>query len=86
MPGLASYICIALYPSEKYEQSNVVYVGIMSLPADPKDTVLLALKRLHKKLIIELGFKWLVVVALGMPKHKKYFRPSDGSMVVTCSG
>ena len=55
LPGLAIYIRTAFYPS------NVVYVDVMSLPADSKDTLLIALKNLHANFIVKL-FKWLVVV------------------------
>jgi hypothetical protein len=37
-------------------------VNIMSLPADSKETLLHALKNLHATFIVELGFRWLVVV------------------------
>ena len=55
LPGLATYIRTALHPSEKYD---VVYVDILSLPADS----LIALKNLHANFIVKLHFKWLVVV------------------------
>ena len=40
----------------------MVYVDIVSLPADSKDTVVLVLNKLHKTFIVELGFRWLIVV------------------------
>ena len=39
-----------------------MYVDIISLPADSKDTVLRVLNKLHKTFIVELGFRWLIVV------------------------
>ena len=62
LPGLTSYLSAALYSSDTYEQSKVVYVDIMSMPADSKDTVLCVLKKLHTSFILELGFRWLIVV------------------------
>ena len=44
LPGLASCISGFLYRSEDVEESNVVYVDIVSLPADSKDTILQVLK------------------------------------------
>ena len=62
LPGLTSYLSAALYSSDTYGQSKVVYVDIMSMPADAKDTVLCVLQKLHTSFILELGFRWLIVV------------------------
>ena len=43
-----------------------MYVDIMSLPADSKDTMLQVLNGLHKRFIAGCGFRWLIVV--GDPK------------------
>ena len=53
LPGLPTYIRAALYSSENCEKSNVVYVDIMSLPADSSIAC--------TKQILLLN-KWLVVV------------------------
>ena len=39
VPGTTSYLHAVLYTGDKFEQSKVVYVDIMSLPADSKDTL-----------------------------------------------
>ena len=39
-----------------------VYVDIMSLPTDSKDTILRVLRNVHKTFIIEQGFRWIIVV------------------------
>ena len=39
-----------------------MYVDIVSLPADSKDTVLRVLRDLHTTFIIQLQFRWLMVV------------------------
>ena len=62
LPGLTSYLSAALYTNDKYEHSKVVYVDIVSLPADSKDTVLCVLNNLHESFIKQLGFRWLIVV------------------------
>ena len=62
MPGIASYLQSALYSSDTHEQSKVVYVDILSLPADSKDTVLRVLNNLYNGFIVGLGFHWLIVV------------------------
>ena len=59
--GITSYLHAVLYTGDKFEQSKVVYVDIMSLPADSK-TLLRVLNTLHKSFIVELGFRWLIVV------------------------
>ena len=40
----------------------MVYVDIVSLPADSKDTVLRVLNKLHTTFIHNLGFRWLIIV------------------------
>ena len=50
------------YSNDQQEESEVVYVDIVSLPADSKDTVLRVLKYLHTTFILNLGFRWLIVV------------------------
>ena len=60
LPGLSSFISAAY--NDCVEQSNVVYVDIVSLPADSKDTVLRVLNKLHRIFIVEEGIRWLVVV------------------------
>lgn len=60
LPGLSSFISVAY--NDCVEQSNVVYVDIVSLPADSKDTVLRVLNKLHRIFIVEEGIRWLVVV------------------------
>ena len=78
--GITSYLHAVLYTGDKFEQSKVVYVDIMSLPADSK-TLLRVLNTLHKSFIVELGFRWLIVV--GDARHITVF---DINMVVKCSG
>ena len=60
--GITSVLGLLLYANDKFEKSNVVYVDIASLPADSKDTVLHVLNKLHNTFIVELGFRWLIVV------------------------
>ena len=62
MPGIASYLQSALYSSDTHEQSKVVYVDILSLPADSKETMLRVLNNLYNSFIVGLGFCWLIVV------------------------
>ena len=62
MPGIASYLQSAMYSSDTHEQSKVVYVDILSLPADSKETVLCVLNNLYDSFIVGLGFRWLIVV------------------------
>ena len=62
MPGIASYLQSALYSSDTHDQSKVVYVDILSLPADSKDTVLRVLINLYNGFIVGLEFHWLIVV------------------------
>lgn len=62
LPSLTSFLSASTYTNDKFEQSKVVYVDIVSLPADSKDTVLQVLCKLHAKFIVELGFLWLIVV------------------------
>lgn len=62
LPSLTSFLSASTYTNDKFEQSKVVYVDIVSLPADSKDTVLQVLCKLHAKFIVELGFRWLIVV------------------------
>ena len=59
--GLSSFLSAAY--NDCVEQSNVVYVDIVSLPADSKDTVhVLNRLKLHRIFIVEEGIHWLVVV------------------------
>lgn len=60
LPSLASFLSAIQYSSIQLEESNVVYVDIVSLPADSKDTVLRFLRGLHT---IQLQFRWLMVVS-----------------------
>ena len=62
LPGLTSFLSGMQYSNDKQEESNVVYVDIVSLPADSKDTVLRVLNKLHTTFIHNLGFRWLIVV------------------------
>ena len=57
MPGIASYLQSALYSSDTHEQSKVVYVDILSLPADSKETVLRVLNNPYNSFIVGLGFR-----------------------------
>ena len=75
LPSLSSFLSAAY--NDCVEQSNVVYVDIVSLPADSKDTVLRVLNKLRRIFIVEEGIRWLVVVG----DAKTYV-----SMVVNCSG
>ena len=60
LPGLSSFLSAAY--NNCVEQSNVVYVDIVSLPADSKDTILRILNKLHHIFIVERSIRWLVVV------------------------
>ena len=62
LPSLALFISASTYTNDKCEQSKVVYVDIVSLPADSNNAVLQVLNKLHAKFIVELGFRWLIVV------------------------
>ena len=62
LPGLTSFLSAMQYSNDQQEESNVVYVDIVSLPADSKETVLRVLKNLHTTFILNLGFRWLIVV------------------------
>lgn len=59
LPSLASFLSALQYSSIQHEESNVLYVDIVSLPADSKDTVLRVLRDLHTTFIIQLQFRWL---------------------------
>ena len=83
LPGLSSFISVAY--NDCVEQSNVVYVDIVSLPADSKDTVLRVLNKLHRIFIVEEGIRWLVVV--GDAKTYDILQNLRREyMVVNCSG
>ena len=60
LPGLSSFLSAAY--NNCVERSNVVYVDIVSLPADSKDTILCVLNKLHHIFIVERSIRWLVVV------------------------
>ena len=60
LPGLSSFLSAAY--NNCVERSNVVYVDIVSLPADSKDTILRILNKLHHIFIVERTIRWLVVV------------------------
>ena len=62
LPGLASCISGFLYSNEDVEESNVVYVDIVSLPADSKDTILQVLNKIYSKFVGELRNRWVIVV------------------------
>lgn len=62
LPGLPSFLSAVNYTSDHAEQSNVVYVDIVSLPADSKDIVLHVLTNLHCIFIVGEGIRWLIVV------------------------
>ena len=62
LPGLASCVSGLLYRNEDVEESNVVYVDIVSLPADSKDTILQVLNKIYSKFVTELRNRWVIVV------------------------
>ena len=62
LPGLTSFLSAMQYSNDQQEESKVVYVDIVCLPADSKETVLRVLKYLHTTFILNLGFRWLIVV------------------------
>ena len=53
LPGLSSFLGTAY--SNSIEQSKAVYVDIVSLPVDSKDTVLRVLNKLHYIFIVKEG-------------------------------
>ena len=57
LPGLPSFISNTNYSGD-VEHSNVIYVDIISLPADKKDTVLRVLDKLHTIFIVKEGARW----------------------------
>ena len=61
LPELPSFLSAMKYTSGNNEQSTVVYVDIVSLPVDCKDTVLHVLNKLYRTFVVELGFHWLIV-------------------------
>ena len=61
-PDMVQFTARALYSSAATEISNVVYLDVISLPADSKETVLSILKQLHFTFIVEEGLKWLIIV------------------------
>ena len=62
LPGLTSCVSGFLYRNEDVEKSNVVYIDILSLPADSKDTVLQVLSKIYSKFVGELRHRWENVV------------------------
>ena len=62
LTGLPSFLSAMRYTGGSNEQSTVVYVDIVSLPADSKDTVLHVLNKLHHTFIVKMSFRWLIVV------------------------
>ena len=80
LPGLTSFLSAMQYSNDQQGESKVVYVDIVNLPADSKETVLRVLKNLHTTFIRNLGFHWLIVV--GDANCRAY----DDSMAVRCSG
>lgn len=63
MPGFPSFASHkTCYGSEENEVGNVVYVDIVSLPADSKDTVMKVLKSFYKNFVLQMKNKWLIVV------------------------
>lgn len=63
-----------------------MYVDIVSLPADSKDTVLRVLRDLHTTFIIQLQFRWLMVVGDAKTYDILHGRVFDVNMEAKCSG
>ena len=61
LPELPSFLSAMKYTSGNNEQSTVVYVDIVSLPVDCKDTVLHVLNKLYRTFVVELSFHSLIV-------------------------
>ncbi len=62
LPGLPSLLNCVRQQTTDCEQSNVVYVEILSDKADSQATLVKVLGRLYKIIIIDLRQKWLLVV------------------------
>ena len=60
--GSLSCISGLLYSNEDVEKNNVVYIDIVSLSADSKDTILQVLNKICCKFVVELRNGWVIVV------------------------
>ena len=61
LPGYPSFLSHVCYDNDS-ETGKVVYVDLLSLPADSKDTILKVLNNIHKIFIERMRNKWLMVV------------------------
>ena len=62
LPGLPTFVSHKCYGGDRNELGNVVYVDIVSLPADSKDTIMKILRKLYTIFVLEMKNKWLIVV------------------------